>query len=154
MSRVINPNQPGKVRNQLMKAAAMAKDELKVPGHGNHIQRDLISYLYLTLDAIGKTVEQTAGAWEKRDYWVKADKFRLEWSWVPANLHRIEAFLNNETWNELPAVISELDIKLNKVKYTKKLRSSRPWDGAWDEYRQKADLDPSGQRLEAQNGHP
>lgn len=152
MSRVINPNQPGKVRNQLMKAAAAAIDELIDLGADTGSERDLIAYLYLTLDAIGKTVEQTSAAWEKRDYWVKADKFRLEWGWVPTNLHRIEALLRNETWRELPTVIADLKGKLNKVKYAKKFRTSEPWKGAWEDYRLKADLDPTGQRQAAQNG--
>ncbi|MBN1439584.1 MAG: hypothetical protein JW929_09260 [Anaerolineales bacterium] len=34
------------------------------------------------LQEIRESVNRTAEAWEKRDYWVKADAFRRQWSWV------------------------------------------------------------------------
>ena len=34
------------------------------------------------LEAIDESIEQSVAAWEKRGYWLKADRFRQEWRWA------------------------------------------------------------------------
>ena len=82
MSRVINPNAPGKERNRLKRATALALRELMVESEPNEKTRDLVAFITLALEGISETVDVTTTAWEKRDYWIKADRFRLEWEWA------------------------------------------------------------------------
>ncbi len=35
----------------------------------------------LALEEINSNIDKSVEAWEKRGYWVKADKFRLDWEW-------------------------------------------------------------------------
>ncbi|HEX9797763.1 MAG TPA: hypothetical protein VGA52_12315 [Anaerolineales bacterium] len=45
-------------------------------------QLDLFAYLVLALRQINESVEESAAAWERRAYWVKADRFRHDWRWA------------------------------------------------------------------------
>ncbi|MBC8503858.1 MAG: hypothetical protein ISR58_17350 [Anaerolineales bacterium] len=77
MSKVINPNRPGKERDCLRKAVALAlREMMKSPEHDDNM-RDMAAFIALSLEAISETIETTVTAWEKRDYWVKADRFRM-----------------------------------------------------------------------------
>ncbi len=44
--------------------------------------RDLAAYIGMALIEIGETIDISVQAWEKRGYWVKADRFRMEWEWA------------------------------------------------------------------------
>ena len=46
-----------------------------------HHSRDLAAFIAISLEKIFETVETSVVAWEKKGYWVKADRFRLEWEW-------------------------------------------------------------------------
>jgi hypothetical protein len=82
LGRVINPDAVGKERTQLMRSVVLALRELMQQNTIDPMTRDLAAYLALALLAIDETVDTTATAWEKRDYWLKADRFRMEWSWA------------------------------------------------------------------------
>ncbi|GAB4473209.1 MAG: hypothetical protein Kow0088_08310 [Anaerolineales bacterium] len=43
---------------------------------------DIASFIALSLIEVMDSVRGTSMAWEKRDYWVKADQFQAEWMWV------------------------------------------------------------------------
>ena len=40
--------------------------------------------MVLALEEIAVSIDVSVQAWEKRDYWVKADRFRMEWEWAGA----------------------------------------------------------------------
>ncbi|NTU60903.1 MAG: hypothetical protein HGA95_01025, partial [Caldiserica bacterium] len=44
--------------------------------------RDLAAFIAIALQAIAGTIDTSVEAWEKRGYWLKADRFRLEWEWA------------------------------------------------------------------------
>ena len=43
---------------------------------------DLVAFIALALLEIDANIEKTVAPWEKRDYWVKADRFRMQWGWA------------------------------------------------------------------------
>ena len=81
MGKVINPNTPGKERDRLVKSIALALRELSATHEFNQKVKDLTAYIALALMSVSDTTKITVSAWEKRGYWVKADKFHLEWIW-------------------------------------------------------------------------
>ncbi|MGD8604872.1 MAG: hypothetical protein PVF49_09925, partial [Anaerolineales bacterium] len=91
----------------------------------------IAAYVVLGLRQISESVDQTATAWEKRDYWLKADRFRLEWLWADHSLRRLEAALQHEDWGELMDGFGELAGYVSHVKIPQKMQSTQPWEGAY-----------------------
>ena len=96
MSRVINPDSAGKERNRLTKAIVLAVRELAHQTDLGPESRDLAAFIALALQAISDGIDASVAAWEKRGYWVKADKFRMEWMWAGDYAGRLQAALLSE----------------------------------------------------------
>ena len=82
MSRVINPDSAGKERTRLTKAIVIAIRELAKQSEPDMEARDLAAFISLALQTIAEGIDVSVAAWEKRDYWIKADHFRMEWAWA------------------------------------------------------------------------
>ena len=61
------------LRNRLMKSIVLAIRELFKKSEFDDDSLDLISFIIVALNQINDTIEQSAVAWEKRNYWIKAD---------------------------------------------------------------------------------
>ncbi len=131
MSRVINPNAVGKRRKMLLRALVLALRELMTQTSPDQTTRDLAAFLVLTLREVAATVRETTDAWEKRGYWLKADRFRLEWEWTETLAARLEEALRREDWEAVSQVAAELFVRLSQVDLPKRHRLGRPWEGAW-----------------------
>jgi hypothetical protein len=94
--------------------------------------KDVAAFVILGLQEIVDSVDQTASAWEKRDYWLKADKFRLEWIWAEHNLRQIAHALESEEWGEMTVAFGDLAGNLSDIKIPKKIMDTRPWVGAFE----------------------
>ncbi len=81
LSRIINPEGSGKERTRLTKEVVLSIRELMKQAEPDAQSRDLAAFIALALIEITKTIEASVIAWEKRGYWVKADRFRMEWAW-------------------------------------------------------------------------
>ncbi len=63
------------VRNRLSKSIVLAIRLLMRQQSPDALSRDLAAYVVLALEKIAESVEVSASAWEKRDYWLKAIVF-------------------------------------------------------------------------------
>jgi hypothetical protein len=131
MSRVINPNGVGKERGQLMKAVAVALRELLRHGEQDDHSRDLVAFIAFGLRRIGEGIDTTVAAWEKRGYWVKADRFRLDWEWTTRMSESLQMALINDDWGQIAALCVQLGGKVAGVRLAKNPRIGTPWEGAW-----------------------
>lgn len=131
MSRVINPNGVGKERTQLIKAVLISIRELSMQNDANEATRDLVAFIIICLQDIHETIERTVVPWEKRDYWVKADRFRMEWSWANTYANELEQALMDSDWAQIAAAIPKIAGKLGKYKIPKTNRLGKPWDGSY-----------------------
>lgn len=131
MGRVINPDGVGKERKQLVRAIAIALRELMQQGENNAKTRDLVSFIALGLAAVAKTIERTVEPWEKRDYWLKADRFRMDWDWAGKNAAKLREALFADDWAKIAETLAAIGEKLSKEKLPKKHRLGEPWLGAW-----------------------
>lgn len=134
MGRVYNPNKPGKEREHLLKLIKVTINEIHDCQVGCDDYKDLASFLSLTLNAVSDTVSTTTAAWEKRGYWLKADRFRLEWSWIDNISQQIESLLRQNDWEALIKLTNEMQSKLVNVPLLKKHRFGKPWVGAYEKY--------------------
>jgi hypothetical protein len=133
MSRVINPNTPGKERNRLKKGIALALRELLKTSEPNSKTRDLVAFILLALEGIVQTVEVTTTAWEKRDYWLKADRFRLEWEWASKLGKELRPLVLEQDWDGIAAFSADLYRYVGDIKISPRHRMGQPWLGAWEE---------------------
>ncbi len=80
MSRVINTANPGRLRNQARRTIAEMLRHLMFKKRIDDESKDMAALVAISLQEIAATIDVTTTAWENRDYFLKADRFRLEWS--------------------------------------------------------------------------
>ena len=137
MSRVINPDSAGKERTRLTKGIVLAIRELAHQSDPDAEARDLAAFIALALSVISGTIDVSVAAWEKRDYWVKADKFRMEWAWSGQYSEKMKLAILKDDWGSVAQVAAQIAQKLNKVTVPMGHRLGRPWVGAWEELKKR-----------------
>jgi hypothetical protein len=93
--------------------------------------RDLAAFIGWALLTVAATIDKTVEAWEKRDYWLKADRFRMEWRWTEQLGALMQAAVLAEEWGEVASVTAQVAGKLGKVEELKRTSVEKPWQGAW-----------------------
>lgn len=132
MGRVIRTENISTERNRLMKAMAIALRELGKQAGFNSVARDLAAFIVLALENVAASIEASVLPWEKRDYWLKADRFRMDWAWVQPIAKHMRAALFSDDIGELAASIAKLAEKLQSIDVSPKHRLGTPWVGAWE----------------------
>ena len=132
MTRVINLNNVGTERKRLTKGVVIALRELMKQQSPDSSTFDLAAFISLALHAIFETVDQSVTAWEKRGYWLKADRFRLQWEWAEMESIEMKNALLTEDWANVALVSARVAEKLNEVEVSKRHRLGTPWVGAWE----------------------
>jgi hypothetical protein len=132
MSRVISVDGPGKVRRQHRRTIAEALRRLSQKPQFDDEVKDLAAIIVLSLHGIADTVDRTTEAWEKRDYYLKADRFREEWRWLDPMADELSAVIYEERWNELPSVLTQLMPHFSDIRIRKMTRKPRLWEGAYE----------------------
>ena len=131
MSRIVSVEGTGTERTRLVKSIVIALRELMKQKEVDAHSYDLAAYLALALRMIAKNVEKTVVAWEKKDYWLKADKFRMQWAWVSSSAEKIEKALQADDWAAIAMQAVTIAQKLNSTQVSEKHRLGTPWVGAW-----------------------
>ena len=103
--------------------------------HSPEEQKDLLAFMLLTLKKIASSVDLSASAWEKRDYWLKADRFRLDWSWVSQSIDSLHVSLSEEDWGAAAASCSLIARHIQNIKVPTRARTEQPWVGAWQKWK-------------------
>lgn len=134
MTRIIELDGVGKQRKRLTREVVLAVRELMHQEEINDETRDLAAFIALNLETIYETIDRTVAAWEKRDYWVKADRFRLEWAWSGTLAAEMREAIRHEDWQTVATTSAKAGEKLNKIEVPKRHRMGEPWHGAWDEF--------------------
>ena len=131
MSRVINPNAPGKTRNQHLRTLAEMLRRLATKQVVDDETKDMAAAMVFIFRDIDAGVDVSAQAWEKRDYWLKADRFRIEWEWAPQAAADLEDVIRNEAWDLLPRLMMDLFPHVVDIKIKKFTRKPELWRGAY-----------------------
>ena len=131
MSRVINPDSTGKQRTQLSKAIVLAVRELARQSDITDQTRDLAAFIAIALQVIAVGIDVSVIAWEKRDYWVKADKFRMEWAWAGQIAEKMRVSVLSDDWAAVAVLSAQIAQKLAKVQVSDNHRLGKPWIGSF-----------------------
>ncbi len=136
MGRVINLENSGKERNKLTKSIVKAIRELMNQQKTDLLTHDLAAYIAISLENINQTVDVSVTAWEKRGYWLKADKFRLDWEWTEQYGKQMREAVLSEDWATIANLSAKIALKLSKIQIAPKNRIGEPWVGSWDKIRE------------------
>ncbi len=134
MGRYINPEGAGKERTRLSKTVVLSLRELMRQSEPGEMSRDLVAYITLALEQIHRTVDETVTAWEKKDYWVKADRFRMEWEWSAQLSAKLRKAVLEDDWAAIAMTAAQIGQKLMKVEVAPRHRLGTPWVGAWEKF--------------------
>ena len=93
--------------------------------------RDLAAFISLALEAIANTIDSSVGAWEKRGYWVKADRFRMDWAWSSRLAGGMRQAVLAEDWLKVAQLTVQVAERLNGIKIAQNHRMGAPWVGAY-----------------------
>lgn len=131
MGRIIKSETAGKERTQLLKAIVLAVRELACQEVADATTRDLAAFIALALDNIDQTIDDSVTAWEKRGYWVKADRFRMDWEWSGKLCSDMRQAVLEDDWASIAATTAKVAIKVNSVNVPQRHRLGTPWVGAY-----------------------
>ena len=131
MSRLIKTDTAGKDRTRLTKGIVLAVRELAKQNDVTKEAKDLAAFIALALEAISDGIDESVAAWEKRGYWVKADRFRMEWMWTGQTARKMKTALSNDDWGTIATLMPGIASKFNKIQVSDNHRQGRPWVGAY-----------------------
>ena len=131
MGRVINPDGSGKERTRLAKATVLALRELMRQTQPDETSRDLAAFIALALLKIAETIDTSVTAWEKKGYWLKADRFRLEWDWSARIGEQMQKAVVADDWASIAMLSAQVGGKLANIKLPERHRLGQPWVGAF-----------------------
>lgn len=137
LSRIINPDSAGKERTRLTKAIVLAVRGLAQQTEPGVETRDLAAFIALALAIVAGTIDISVAAWEKRDYWVKADRFRMDWAWAGHLAEKMRRAVQTDDWGTVAEVAALTAQKLNKITVPAGNRLGKPWVGAWEELKKR-----------------
>lgn len=132
MSRLIKTDTAGKDRTRLSKAIVLAVRELAKQKDVTPEAKDLAAFLALALQTISDGIDESVAAWEKRGYWVKADRFRMEWLWTGQFASKIREALLKEDWGTIAILMPQIAEKFNRIQIAENHRMGKPWVGAYE----------------------
>ena len=133
MGRLINPESAGKERTQLSKAIVLAVRELAKQTDVTNETKDLAAFIALALRSISEGIDVSVAAWEKRGYWVKADRFRMEWLWTGSLADKLKSAILSDDWATVAMLSAQIAQKFNKIVVSENHRLGKPWMGAYGE---------------------
>jgi hypothetical protein len=131
LSRVINPDSVGKERTRLIKSIVLCIRELAKQANVTPETKDQASFIALALQSISDGVDISVAAWEKRDYWVKADKFRMEWMWTAHLAEKMKTAVLTDDWMTIASLLPQIAQRLSKVEVSDNHRLGKPWENAY-----------------------
>jgi hypothetical protein len=132
MSSIINPESAGKERTQLTKAIVLAVRELAKQTEVTNDAKDMAAFITLALKNISEGIDVSVAAWEKRGYWVKADRFRMDWLWTGQYADKMKSAVLSDDWGTVAILAAQIAQKFNKIVVSENHRLDKPWAGAYE----------------------
>lgn len=131
MSPIINPESAGKERTQLSRAIVLAVRQLAKQADVTPEAKDLAAFIAIALKSISEGIDVSVAAWEKRGYWVKADRFRMEWLWTGQVADKMKTAILAEDWATIAMLMPQIAQKFNKIVVSDNHRLGKPWVGSY-----------------------
>jgi len=131
MVRLIKTGEtPAKKRHAYMRSCAEVLRLLAQRPTFDDEARDMTAFLVFTLRAIYQTIDESAHAWDERNYWKKAEGLREQWRWTRTAADDLEARIRAGRWNDVPPLLLDLVPYFNSITVTAITRDADWWCGA------------------------
>ena len=130
MSRIIQAESGGKLRHHLMKSLALTLRALGKKTDVDDGTKDMIAFLVICLEKISSTIDESVLAWEKRGYWVKADRFCMEWEWARKYSIELRLKLIEGEWSDVQTIVAAISTKCKSISPPTRYKDI-PWNGAF-----------------------
>ena len=132
MSRITHVDgTPTQQRNAIRRSIAEILRRLMEKKSIDDETKDMLAFIVVGLRSMDQSIDQSASAWEKRDYYIKADQLRREWLWLPDTADRLEAILRSNDWATAPIELAGLAARFSDVKVATFTKSPALWQGAY-----------------------
>lgn len=131
MSRIIQADNPTNIRNRNRRSIAEMLRQLMQKPSIDDEAIDMAAMVVLLLQEIWEGVEQSAVAWEKRDYWVKAERFMREWRWTLEKAADLDDVLRHEAWDLIPEIMVDVMPYFTDIQIKNYTRDASLWRGAY-----------------------
>mgnify|MGYP006961791641 FL=1 len=92
--------------------------------------RDLAAQLAITLFVVWGMVNTTVEPWEKRGYWIKADRYRMDWSWTRKLGMDLRLAVLGDDWVRVAQLIGLIAEKVGDIKLSLRYKPDLSWNGA------------------------
>jgi hypothetical protein len=93
--------------------------------------RDMAAFLVFSLRGIYQTIDESAEAWDDRNYWRKAEGLRDKYRWAHLAAGELKEHLVAGRWDAVTNVLVGLVGHLGHVKITAVTRDADWWVGAY-----------------------
>jgi hypothetical protein len=136
MGRITNTGAtPAKERRAHIRSCAealrlLAERDLGGPRGFDAEAKDMTAFLVFHLRGIYATIDESAFAWDDRNYWKKAEALREKWRWSRKTARELEALVLAERWAEVPPVLIGLVPHFADVTINQLTRDADWWCGA------------------------
>jgi hypothetical protein len=117
---------------------ALAQRPALADGRFDDEAKDMAAFLVFNLRGIAGTIEQSAQAWDDRNYWKKAEQLRADWRWSRFAADDLEALILNGRWPDVPPALIALVPRFQSVTVTQATRDADWWAGALRALRKEA----------------
>ena len=130
MGRYINNETGGKERNRLTKGIVISIRGLMKQQQPDNTSRDLAAFIAIALLQVHASIDESVAAWEKKGYWVKADRYRRDWEWTLNYGNKMKQAVLMDDWAAIAVTSAQVAQKLITIKVSDKHRLGTPWVGA------------------------
>lgn len=132
MSRIIQTGDtPAKRRQTAIRSGAEVLRLLAERPVFDDESRDMAAFLVVNLRNIYKSIDESAQAWDERNYWKKSEALRAKWRWSHLAANELEKLLLKKKWDEIPPALIRLIPHFNGVTISTITRNSDWWVGAY-----------------------
>ncbi|MFT5141644.1 MAG: hypothetical protein ACI80V_001062 [Rhodothermales bacterium] len=90
----------------------------------------MTAFLVFNLRSIYVCINESAGAWDDKNYWKKAEALRETWRWARISADELETLVCSDAWHEVPSFLIGLIPHFGSVRVTAMTRDSDWWVGA------------------------
>ncbi|MEJ2607693.1 MAG: hypothetical protein P8Z41_13595 [Anaerolineales bacterium] len=94
-------------------------------------QKDICAFALFALKALAASIDQTAKAWENRDYWIKADRLRSDWEWTTSAYNELLTALRTDNISSALNLLENISVHFESVTLPRNKSSRSLWKGAW-----------------------
>lgn len=91
--------------------------------------KDMAATIVFSLRELDELAMKTAQAWEKRDYWIKAERFLRDWRWAAPMAANWEDIIREDAWDLLPELMIELFPHFTDIEIKSLTKKPLEWNG-------------------------